>query len=52
MGSMVIALICDVFYDFLSTEVNNSVGILEMVIQSDRLGMPDRETLRSKANIK
>ena len=47
--AMAIAITCDVFYDFLDTAVNNSMGIMEYIHQADKLGMLDKETLRKSA---
>ncbi len=46
--AMAFAVTCDVFYDFLDTATNNTVGILEYVLQADKLDMLDIDKLRAK----
>lgn len=46
--AMAFAITCDVFYDFLDTATNNTVGILEYILQADKLDMLDKEKLRAK----
>ena len=46
--AMVFAVTCNTFYDFLMTAVNSSVGMLEYVLQADKLNMLDKEVLRNK----
>ena len=47
--AMAFAVACDAFYDFLDAAVNNSVGIMEFVLQADNLDMLDVKTLRQKS---
>ena len=45
-GAIAIAVTCDLFFDFLDTAVNNSMGIMEYILQADKMGMLDKEVLR------
>lgn len=46
--AMAFAVTCDVFYDFIDAAVNNSLGMLEFVLQADHLDILDRDVLRKR----
>ena len=46
--AMAFAVTCDIFYDFLDSAVINSMGMMEYILQADKLNMLDKEVLRKE----
>ena len=46
--ALALAVTCDLFCDFLNTAVDVSMGMMEYVIQADKVGALDKKVLQSK----